>query len=130
MIIDITNEMLTDIKNALTDAHVSTSQSPTTPKFPTVIVEELVNSDDLYTKDSSGFTHSNISYAIEIYTIGTTRMSQAKKIRNQINEIISNKYGIARTSSSPIPNYLDENVYRYRMSYSGKIGKNKTIYRG
>ena len=130
MIIDITNEILTDIMRELPDVTVLTSYQPTTPKFPTVIVEEASNSDNTRTKDSGGVQHNDISFIIDIYTIGTTRMSDAKKIRNTINSVISGNYGMSRGKSSSIPNFLDDSIYRYRLTYSGTISKSKTIYRG
>ena len=130
MIIDITNEILTDLKDELTGVTLLTSYAPTTPKFPTVTVEEMSNSDNMRTKDSGGVQHNDISFIIDIYTTGNKKMSEAKDIRNKINTIISGKYGLARGKSSPIPNYLDASIYRYRLTYTGTISKNKTIYRG
>lgn len=130
MIVDITNEILTDIKAALPEITVLSPHQFVTPNFPTIIIEELENTDDVSTKDSSGFVYANVSYSIEIYTVGSTRISEAKKIRNQINRIISEKYGLARKMSRSLPNYLDGDVYRYQLTYSGKISMTKTIYRG
>lgn len=130
MIVDITNEILTDIRNELEGITVLSSFQPVAPKFPTVIIEEIDNSADITTKDSSGFTHSNIGFSVEIYTNGNSRMTRAKELRNRIDAIISRKYGLTRNVSEPIPNYLDASIYRYRMLYTGKINENKKIYRG
>lgn len=130
MIVDITNELLTDIKNELVGIDVYTSFQSKISKFPTVIVEEIDNSSYLPTKDSNGFQHSGIAFSIDIYTRGNSRVSDAKKIRNRIDSVISNKYGMTRGTPVVAPNYLDDTIYRYRMTYRGLIDKRKTIYRG
>lgn len=130
MIIDITNELFTDIKNELVGMNVLSSYQSTVSKFPTIIIEEIDNSHYRNSKDSSGFQHSNIAYSIEIYTTGTRRMTEAKKIRNRIDNVISGKYGLTRGTPIVVPNYLDGNIYRYKLTYSGLIDKTKTIYRG
>ncbi len=132
MIVDITNEVLTDIKTALRviDVVVLSSYQPKVVKFPVVIVEELDNSAVIETKDSSGFQHSNIAFSIEIYTDGSKKMSKAKDIRDEVDVIMSGEYGMTRGRPMILPNYLDNTVYRYKLRYTGTIGKNKTIYRG
>ena len=130
MIIDITNELFTDIKNELVGMNGLSSYQSTVSKFPTIIIEEIDNSHYRNSKDSSGFQHSNIAYSIEIYTTGNGRMTEAKKIRNRIDNVISGKYGLARGKPTVVPNYLDNSIYRYKLTYSGLIDKTKTIYRG
>lgn len=130
MIIDITNQVLTDIKNELSDIAVLSSYQSNISSFPIVIVEELDNSAYMDTKDSGGFQHSSIAFSIEIYTKGNKKMSEAKHIRNKIDEIMSNDYGMSRGRPTIIPNYLDNSIYRYKLNYTGIIDKNKTIYRG
>lgn len=128
MIIDISNELLTDLKLELNN--VLTSYPSSTPNLPCVIVEETSNTIDGATKDSSGAKYCNIEYSVEIFTDGNRRMSEAKRIRGIVDSIISAKYGMIRVVGQSVPNYLDENVYRYVLKYIGKINKNKVIYRG
>lgn len=130
MIVDITNEVLTDIKAKLNNVTVLSSYQSNISKFPVVVVEELDNSAYLDTKDSAGFQHSNIAFTIEIYTKGNQKMTDAKKIRNDIDEVMSEEYGMTRGRPVTIPNYLDNSIYRYKLTYTGKIDRNKTIYRG
>lgn len=130
MIVDITNQILTDIKNKLQDITVLGSYQSNVSKFPLVTIEEFDNSAYLDSKDSGGFHHSNVSFVVEIYTNGQRKMSDAKKIRNDIDEVMSGEYGMVRGTPTIIPNYLDNSIYRYKMIYSGVIDKNKTIYRG
>lgn len=130
MIVDITNEIYTKLKTELTGVEVLSTYQSTTPKFPTVIFEEIDNSANIGTKDSAGFQHSNIAYSIEIYTNGDTRMSKAKELRNKIDGIMSEYYGMTRGRPIVVPNYLDNTIYRYRLTYTGVIDKRKIIYRG
>ena len=94
-----------------------------------MIVEELDNTSDSSTKDSSGIVYNNISYGIEIYTIGNARMSNAKSIRAVVDNLLINKFGLNRDFAKSIPNYADTRVYRYKMIYNGKIDKNLKVYR-
>lgn len=128
--IDITNEILTKLKLELVDIDVKTSYPTGKSVFPCVVIEEIDNSHFTSTKDSAGFHHSNIGFEINIFTIGTAKMTSAKKIRNQIDNLIVGTYGMNRNVSRPTPNFLDENVYKYTMRYSGVIDNEKTIYRG
>ncbi len=127
--VDITNELLTEIKEELTDCHVISSYQPTTPKFPTITVESSDNSTHSGTRTSSGFTHSNIAFKITIYTKGSSKQTDAKMIASDIDVIMCGKYGFNRGVPSQIPNYLDNEVYRYLLNYYGVINDNtKTIY--
>lgn len=130
MIVDITNEVLTDIKRALVDVTVLSSYPFKVAKFPIAIVTEEDNSALLETKDSAGFQHSNIAFSIEIYTDGNKKMSLAKEIRNKVDNIMSGEYGMTRSRPQVIPNYLDDSIYRYKLTYTGIIDKEKKIYRG
>lgn len=130
MIVDITNQVLTEIREKLNNITVLSSYQSTVNEFPVVIVEESDNSSYLGSKDSSGFNHSNIGFSVEIYTKGSRRMSEAKDIRNKVDEIMSGEYNMSRDTPTVIPNYLDNSIYRYKLNYTGVIGKDKKIYRG
>lgn len=130
MLIDITNELYSRLKSELVEVKVVTSYPKTTNDFPIVTFEEIDNSNIKRTKDSGGFQHSEISFEINIFTTGTSQMTSAKKIRNQIDGILSDEYGMARNVSRPTPNFLNGDIYRYTMRYSAIIDKNKILYRG
>ena len=130
MIVDITNEILSNLKNELVGVEVLSYYQNTTSSFPTVVIEEIDNSAHTQSKDSGGFKHSNLAFSIEIYTTGSKRMSQAKQLRNEIDAIMSEQYGMTRGQPIVIPNYLDNSVHRYKLTYTGVIDKNKKIYRG
>lgn len=128
MIIDITNQLFTEIKNTIKECTILSSYQNVIPSFPTIIFEEINNTSYKSTKDSSGYNHSLISFKVEIYTKGNGKAYQSKKIRDKVDKVLSDKYGLNRDESKSIPNYLDENIHRHIMIYSGIIDKNKTIY--
>ena len=130
MIIDIFNELLTDIKYELEDIPVLTSYPMSSSEFPIVIIEEIDNSTDTFTKDSSGFTHVRLGFSIEIFTKGNRKVSNAKEIRNKIDNILTTKYGLTRHSPVIIPNFADDSIFRYRLTYTGLINKDRKIFRG
>lgn len=130
MVVDITNEIITKLKTKLVGVQVISNYQNLLANFPTVLVEEMDNSAYLPTKDSGGFQHSSIAYSFEIYTKGSKKISDAKKLRNKIDELMTDEYGMTRGRPTVIPNYLDNEVYRYKLTYTGLIDKNKKIYRG
>lgn len=129
MIIDITNEVLTKIKTTLTGVTILTSYPSTVPIFPCVVIEESSNIINAVTVDSSGETHNDITFEINIFSNAPSKVTEAKLIRNQIDAIMSEFYGMDRDYSGSIPNFMDGDVYRYTLRYSFTISTNKTIYR-
>lgn len=129
MIIDITNELLTDIKTVLNGIKVLSAYPKTTPTFPCVIIEEMQNEDYQITRDSSGQTHCQIGFEINIFSNSERAMTEVKSIRSLIDGVAVGEYGLVRTFARQVPNYLDENIYRYLLRYNGVINENKTIYR-
>lgn len=129
MIIDITNEVYTNLKTTLTDVTVLPTYPSTIPVFPCITVEELTNTNNTDTHDSAGDHHSDASIEIYIYTNGEDRISKAKSIRNRIDVIMNDNYNMLREDSRPIPNPADLTLYRYVLRYSYTIDSNKIIYR-
>lgn len=130
MIIDVTNEVFTNIKSKLTGITVLTSYPSTTPTFPCVLVEELSNTNYPRSNDSAGEHHNSVTLEINIFSDSQNKVSEVKSIRNQIDELMSNTYNMNRTFSGTVPNFLDTNVYRYILRYTFVIDSNKQIYRG
>ena len=128
MIVDITNEVLTRLKNDLDNVSILPSYPEKTPKFPVVVVRDMQNVSVIRTKDTSGFNHSDVSIEFQIFTKGSKKMSDAKVIRNDIDKILSDEYGMNRVYSDEVPNYTDRDVYRYVLRYNGIIDENKLIY--
>lgn len=130
MIVDITNEVYTELKNQLVGITVLTGFPETQPNFPCVTIEENSNTIRPDTIDTSGEKHNVVRLDINIFTNSKTKMQDAKNIRNSIDEILSGTYRMNRDFSDVIHNYADSSLYRYVMRYSFTIDNNKTIYRG
>lgn len=128
MINDITNMIYTTIKNNLTDVFVTQDYPEITPTFPCVVVNDIGYTEDVASRDSSG-EFSNIS-GINFYIFSNNKdsRSECKKIRNQIDNILS-EYKMTREFDESVPNYIDTTVYQRQLRYSFKIDKNGTIYR-
>lgn len=129
MIIDVSNEVLTIIKNSITDANVLGSYPSTTPVFPCVIVEEKTNNDYTGTIDSGGVNHCDCMLEINIFSDAQNKVSVCKDIRNRIDNILAGQYKMTRVYSNPVPNFLDANIYRYVLRYEFLVDENETIYR-
>lgn len=129
MIIDITNEVLTNLKNTLTDVTVLSSYPSTVPQFPCITVQELPNTTDPTTIDTSGEHYCDAGIEINIYSNAPNKSTQAKNIRNRIDTIMSGTYRMTREFSDEVPNYVDTDIYRYILRYTFVIDENKQIYR-
>lgn len=129
MIIDITNQMRSEIKSLLPEADVTTKFQEDTPVFPVVTVDELSNDTVMESFDTAGEHHNDVVLEIEIFTTGGTKMNQSFMIRQKIDGLLSGTYRMRRVFSSATPNFADTNVYRYTLRYAFKIDENKTIYR-
>lgn len=129
IIIDITNEIITRLKNDLSSVVVLNSYQNTTAKFPTIVVEEVNNKVMSSTRDSSGFNHSIVSLRINIFTTGNKKVSDSKSLRNTIDDMLSGEYGMYRVNAQQVTNYLDDDIYRYVIDYNFTIDKNKVIWR-
>lgn len=130
MIVDITNEVLTALKTALTNITVIAEYPKTASSFPCVTVSEISNTEDMDTVDTSGTKHSTVSLEINIFSNAQNKTTQVKSIRNQIDTILSGTYRMTRGFSGVTPNPSDIDVYRYTLRYTFRIDKNKMIYRG
>jgi len=129
MIVDITNEVLTKLKTELTPIQVLAEYPDTVSDFPCVTISELSNTGDILSKDSGGFNYSIVSLEINVFTTGATRKSKAKEIRNDIDAILSDEYGMLRDFGGQTPNF-DTNVYRYTLRYTGRVNEERKIFRG
>ena len=129
MIIDISNEVFTKLKNTLTGINVVGEYPETIPTFPIVTFSESSNTTIYDMVDSSGETHNLISFEIEIFSNAKNKTTQVKTIRNNIDTVMSDFYGMNRVFSDKVPNYLDANIYRYMLRYECVVDKNKKIYR-
>lgn len=129
MIIDISNEIITILDAELVGlATISSPNQDEVVEFPHVTFSEEENIANELTFDTSGEQHNDMSFEIEIYTTGDTKMTDAKVIRNKIDTVL-NGLGLRRNFSQSIPNFLDKHVYRYVLRYACTVDETKTIYR-
>lgn len=129
MIVDIFNEVLTKIKTDISSATVLSEYPDTTPTFPCIVIEEMFNNTDLGTIDSGGEQYNHISLDINIFDNGDKKRTTCRELRNSVDTILSGYYGMNRTDSGTVPNYVDSSVYRYNLKYDFKIDDAKKIYR-
>lgn len=130
MIIDITNEILTELKTELNNiAEVNTSYPNKEFIGKRVTVEEIYNITNDATRDSGGHKTNTIALEVKIFTTGNTRMTDAKSIRNKVDNILNGKYRMSRDDGRPMPSQYGNEIYTYVLRYSFVIDTNKTIYR-
>lgn len=129
MIKDITNEVITAIRTALTSSVKVLTENPSTiPTFPCVTVNSTtVDRDD--TIDSAGVYHNNFDITFEVYTNTQSKVTDAKSIASTIDGVANGTFGMTRTFMDNVPNYADTNIYRYIIKYTCVIDKNDKIYR-
>jgi hypothetical protein len=130
MIVDITNEIFTNIKTTLTNVTVETSYYSGVTSFPFVSFEEYGNETDLDTIDTSGENFNVITFEINIFSNAKNKSTEVKTIRTLIDNIMSGTYRMTRTFGEPTPNFADGNIYRYTLRYTTKVDVNKKLYRG
>ncbi len=126
--IDITNEVFTKLKTELADVNVTTSFVTEPTEYPTITFMELDNSTDEDTKDSSGEVLSNILFEVNIYTTGDSKLSDAKTLRSRVDTVLNGYYGMRREFSNPVPNFLNNTVYRFILRYGCSVDKSSKIY--
>lgn len=129
MIIDVTNELYTELKNTLTGITVLPSYPDTTPSFPCVTIEEFSNETSANHVDTAGEKFNDVSLEINIFTNTETKIYDAKQIRNSIDAILGDKYRMLRTFSNTVPNYADRSIYRYTLRYDFSVDSNRMIYK-
>lgn len=121
------NDLKEEIENFYPSAKVQKDYQPTNNSFPIITFYEFDNAEFSHTLDYTE-RKSNIAIQIDIYTVGGTRETEAKKIAEKISEVMENRWHAKREYAKPLIN-IDTNVYRYTMRYSFKIDEeNLLIY--
>jgi len=128
LIIDITNEVYTKLKSTVTSATILTEYPESTPVFPCVVFSELLNNTYEETIDTGGQNHGDVSFEVQIFSNSDTKITQVKSIRNSIDSVMADTYGMSRTYSNAVPNYMDTNIYRYVLRYTCIVDANRKIY--
>lgn len=129
MIVDITNEIIDIISTALPTVDVLSANPEIATSFPCMVITELENTSALAYRSSSGDEYSSIGIKVEIFTIGDTKTTDAKTIRNSVDSILADEYSMNRSFTGEVPNYSDKNIYRYTMIYDCTVNDRKQIFR-
>lgn len=129
MVVDIFNEVFTAVKTQLSNYNVVSHYPESTPEFPCVVMEELSNLAVDGTTDTSGEKYNELSFEVNIFTTGAEKSSKAKELRNVVDAILGDFYGMNRDYSGTMPSFLDNNIYRYTIRYSCVVDKDKKLYR-
>ena len=130
MIVLSENEIFNELYNAIPTAKVVKGNPEIAPSFPCVTVKERLNTTNRTTKDTSGEFANDVTYEINIFSNSETPIAECDEIRVLVDGVMSGTYGMNRTFSDEVPNYQDENIYRYLVKYQGIIDKNGKVYGG
>lgn len=129
--IDIHNEIFDRLTKALqsVDGRIKTSSvytnSPTS--YPFVSIEQIEN--EVYTQGRDCCEIENfasISFEINCYTQGITRMSDCYKLLGVADDFMKS-IGFTRESITPMQDQ-NETTYRIIGRYSGVVGKDHKVY--
>lgn len=129
MIVDITNEVYTNLKTALVGITVLPSYPSTTPVFPCVLFEEMTNTSNLATIDTSGEKCNDVSFEVNIFSNADNKLTEVRAIRKQVDTILADGYRMTRMFGGATPNFMGTDSYRYTLRYSFTIDNNKKVYR-
>lgn len=128
--IDIENKIYTELRQVLLPmgAEVGSVFTESPAKFPYVFIEMTNNS--IYERGvDSGYIEnfSEQNFEINIYTKGNTKKTMAKQLAETVDSKLK-ELGFRRIMYSPIPNFIDTNVYRMILRYKVIVGRNETLY--
>ena len=131
--IDIENELFTEIANALRNefrCFVSNVYVRKPPSFPAIFIEEKNNAMDRTTQDSSNAENTAlVMYQVDVFSnLNSGGKAECKKIIGFIDAIFAN-YDFQRSMCEPIPNLDDATIFRMTARYNGRAGKNRLMYR-
>lgn len=127
--IDIFNEVYTNIKTELKNVNVVRQYPLTKTKFPCVVVTDTSNIVVEETVDTQGVHHSLCSIEINIFSNRSTKYNDVTDIKNKIDTLLSGTYHFNRISCGEVPNYSDLNILRYVLRYDFIVGDDGNIYR-
>lgn len=129
MLIDVRNEVYTILKTEYPTMNLVMEFPDTIPTFPLATLGEIGNSEDIRYRASNGSNISTISLEFNIYDNSEDSKAKILDIRKKIDSVLADTYGMTRTFSNDVPNYVDEDVDRYIVRYSFNIDANKVIYK-
>lgn len=129
--INIFNEIYTDLVNALTsyDPSIKTSSVYTNmpTSYPFVSLEEIDNSVYQKGSDCKIERFAEVEYEANIYTQNTNKKSKADGIANAVDTLMSSK-GFTRVARTILQDN-NETTYRIVLRYDGVVSQDHIIYR-
>lgn len=129
MIVNIFNEVFTKVKTELAPIKVLSHYPEGDVVFPCVVMEELGTTNYDGTSDTSGEKYNMITIEVNIFTVTSEKVTMAKSIRDDVDNVLGDFYGMNRDYAGTIPSFLDNNIYRYVLRYSCVVDKDKKLYR-
>lgn len=131
--IDVENEVFTNVKTALTEQFPNisvegvTNNSPS--KFPFVCIEETDNYSYTSTRDTnSNENHAVVVFEVNAYSNKTARRkSECKAIISTVDTVMLG-LGFTRNAKTPI-NLDDATKYRIFARYTAVVSRTDIIYR-
>ena len=130
--INIVNELYTDLVNALAtyDTSIKTSSvyQNVPSNYPFVSFEEIDNSVNEKGSDCCEIENfANVDFEVNIYTKDPQKKSKGDKIADVVDTLLKSK-GLFRRTKNALQD-TNETTYRIVMRYSGVVSKDHTIYR-
>ena len=128
--IDIENKIYTELRQVLVPlgAEVGSVFTESPANFPYVFIEMTTNSVYERGVDSGHIENfSEQNFEINIYTKGNTKKTMAKQLAEAVDSKLK-EFGFWRIMYSPVPNFIDTNVYRMILRYKVIVGRNETLY--
>ena len=130
--IDVSNEIFTELTNALTsyDNHIGTSSVYVNipSSYPFVSIEEKENTPYQRGEDWENIENfADVHYEINIYSKDPLKKTNAEKIFKVVDNYFNN-IGFVRITKTPLQD-ANETIYRIVVRYNAIVSKNKDVYR-
>lgn len=127
MIVDVANELYTDLKTTVTSATVYKQRPLKVPVFPCVTLSFSTPIDST-TIDSSGENYNLITVNVNIYSDSEQFNTEIWNIRKEVDARLADFYKLERNVDEELDN-IDPNLYRWVMRYDGVVSSDSVIYR-
>lgn len=133
--IDYTNDIFTELANAIWKAHgkdidIKGEYMQTVSKFPTVTIDETLNT--ISNRDNGNQRYANITYRVQVFTNGNNaslgRRGEARAIMKTVSDTMYS-LNLMSTTYATIPNMYRSEIYEIQATFEGVIDTNGTIYR-
>lgn len=127
MIVDISNEVYTKLKESVTTGSVYKRRPTIDPSFPCVVLSFSTQTESS-SVDSSGETHNFITVNLDIYSQSQKFNSEILTLRREVDSILADFYKLERTIDEEMEN-INPDIYRWVMRYDGIVSSDSVIFR-